>query len=544
MLKKLLFLSMACAVLNTAMAQDYTINKHEANNSSEATLNLDGQYWSDPFWHGTIPTPYLSVSGNIAIPSTDNTFDFAATYDNTNLYIAVSVNETYIYNQNLGWLYEDSSPGTPWEDDAVEIFIDPKNGYPLFQAIINAPANFNLPPRLWTNSNYNTNGIQVASAFYTGTIYVHQYSVEVIIPWSKLGINPASGLQFGFDIAVDDDDNGGTRDGQMAWKGNANNWNNSSAYGNVKLNAADYGVPYINYYTGSPVIDGEVIHDGAYTNDPVAMVTKKVIGNSDNEVNYRLTWDGVYLYVGVVVWDNHAYTNTLYNDSPEIWNDDAVEIFIDPNNTKLPYFDQNQHRQISIKYAPVGSSPIVSVRGSSSGILVATKLIYTPIYLGGYSVEVAIPWTNLGVTPNTGKYLGFDISVDDDDNGGGRDSQLAWHGTMDNFQNASVWGTVLLNYTGFLNASVARAAQPAVNTTVATSSTIVYPNPMLDDLTVKFGESATNLKVVNFEGRVVLNENVEGLSGYHVTTADFPSGLYLIVITNQEGKTETIKIVK
>src|SRR6478735_1094947 len=164
MLKRIIFLSMACALLNTAIAQDYTIYKHVANTDYDNSINLDGQYWSDPFWHGAVSVPRLSVSGNIVIPTTDNTFDFAATYDNTNLYVAVSVNETYIYNQNLGWLYEDSSPGTPWEDDAVEIFIDPKNGHPLFQAIINAPKNFNEPSTLWTNGNYTKDGIQIASA--------------------------------------------------------------------------------------------------------------------------------------------------------------------------------------------------------------------------------------------------------------------------------------------------------------------------------------------------------------------------------------------
>src|SRR5690348_497170 len=115
MLKKLLFFGLACTLLNTAVAQDYTINKHVANNEYENTINLDGQFWSDPFWHGTVPVPVVSASGNIVIPTTDNTFDFAATYDNTNLYLAINVNESYIYNQTLGWLYEDSS--MPWEDD-------------------------------------------------------------------------------------------------------------------------------------------------------------------------------------------------------------------------------------------------------------------------------------------------------------------------------------------------------------------------------------------------------------------------------------------
>lgn len=545
MFKKLLFLSTAWALLNTSHAQDYTINKHVSNFDYDKTINIDGQYWSDPYWNGMVAIPRVSVNGNIVIPTTDNTFDFAVTYDNTYLYVAASVNESYVYNKDLGWLYEDSDPTTPWDDDAVEIFIDPKNGKPLFQAIINAPKTWNGSASLWTNNNYTKDGILFASAFYTGTKYVHQYQVEVAIPWSKLGITPTTGLQFGFDIAVDDDDNGGARDGQIAWKGTANNWNSSANYGRVKLNAADYGIPYVNYNTGAPVIDGEVQNDAAYVNSPVANVTKKVINSSDNEVTYRLTYDGTYLYIGVLVWDNNAYTNTLYGDSPEIWNDDAVEIFIDPTNSKLPYFDPNIHRQILVKFTPVGTSPTVSVRGNSTGILAATKLVNAKIYVGGYSVEVAVPWSNLGISPNTGTYMGFDIAVDDDDNGGNRDSQLAWKGTADDFQNASLWGTTLLNYTGFIdNQNGTKLGQNNYNSTVSTSLSNVYPNPMTDHLNVEFGEAASNLKLMNAEGRILVNENVEGKFNYSLSTLDLPNGLYIINILNKDGKTETLKVVK
>jgi hypothetical protein len=347
------------------------------------------------------------------------------------------------------------------------------------------------------------------------------------------------------DIAVDDDDNGGARDGQIAWKGNANNWNSTANYGKVKLNAADYGIPYINYNTGAPVVDGEVQNDAGYVYSPVANVTKKVINSSDNEVTYRLTYDGTYLYIGVLVWDNNAYTNTLYGDSPEIWNDDAVEIFIDPTNSKLPYFDANLHRQILVKFTPVGTSPTVSVRGNSSGIIAATKLVNAKIYVGGYSVEVAVPWSNLGVSPNTGTYMGFDIAVDDDDNGGNRDSQLAWKGTADDYQNSSLWGTAILNFTGFLdNQNGAKFGQNSNTTIVSSSASNVYPNPMVDHLNVEFGEAATNLKLMNAEGRVLINENVEGKFNYNLSTSELPNGLYIINILNQDGKTETLKIVK
>lgn len=525
-------------------AQDYKINKHVANYPYEESITVDGNYWQDPFWTGTVVIPKVEGANKLGIGSTDNTFDFSATYDNTYLYVIVTAKETYAFNQTQTWFQDDSDPSTPWDDDAVEIFIDPKNGHPLFQAIISHKADYNAPRELWVNGNYTKDGILFGTAFQSGTKYISQYQVEVAIPWSKFGITPSSGLSFGFDIAIDDDDNGGARDGQVLWKGTATNWNSSSNYGNVKLFAADYGVAYYNYFNGAPVIDGEVIHDAGYTPSAVANVTKQVIGTSDNESNIRLTWDANYLYVGTVVWDNHAYTNTLYNDSPELWNDDAVEIFIDPLNTKLPYFDANLHRQITVKYSTVGVPPQVAIRGNASGIVYASQKVNTPIYVGGYSVEVAIPWSNLGISPQTGTYIGFDVAIDDDDNGGSRDSQLAWKGTAGNWQNASAWGNLLLNYQGFSTGASGVRESEATAAVATKLTTSCYPNPVKDQLTVEFALSAVNVTIMDAQGKVLIEKNVEGLTDYTLNTSSFESGLYLVSVSNLNGKIETFKIVK
>jgi hypothetical protein len=545
MKKNTLFLCAFGFLFGNVHAQDYKVNKHVANYPYEESITVDGNYWQDPFWTGSVPIPRVEGANKIAVPSTDNTFDFAATYDNTYLYVVVIAKETYAFNQTQTWFQDDSDASTPWDDDAVEIFIDPKNGHPIFQAIVSHKADYNAPRELWVNGNYTKDGILFGTAFQSGTKYISQYQVEVAIPWSKLGITPSSGLQFGFDIAVDDDDNGGARDGQVVWKGTANNWNSTAGYGLLKLNAADYGVGYVNYTNGAPVIDGEVIHDAGFSSFPVASVTKQVINSSDNETNIRLTWDPNFLYIGTVVWDNHAYTNTLYNDSPELWNDDAVEIFIDPLNTKLPYFDANLHRQITVKYSTAGVPPQVSIRGNSTGIVYASQKVNTPIYVGGYSVEVAIPWSNLGISPQTGLFIGFDVAVDDDDNGGTRDSQLAWKGTIDDWQNASVWGTILLNNYGFSTASSgARGSEESTSVEQKTMATSCFPNPMKDQLTIQFGLPASTIKIMDTQGKMLFEKNVEGMSDYTFTTSAFESGLYLVAVSNLNGKVETFKIVK
>jgi hypothetical protein len=73
------------------------------------------------------------------------------------------------------------------------------------------------------------------------------YAVEVRIPWSGLGLSPTVGepgvavLTIGFDIGVNDDDapctdsDPGTRDGELRWMGNGENYQNTSNFGELVL---------------------------------------------------------------------------------------------------------------------------------------------------------------------------------------------------------------------------------------------------------------------------------------------------------------------
>src|SRR6185295_15339069 len=67
---------------------------------------------------------------------------------------------------------------------------------------------------------------------------------------------------------------------------------------------------------------------------------------------------------------------------------------------------------------------------------------------GGYSVELAIPWSNLGVTPTAGMTIGFDVGYNDDDNAGARDSQAVWWGDINDYTNTAPFGHLVLQPAG------------------------------------------------------------------------------------------------
>ncbi len=157
----------------------------------------------------------------------------------------------------------------------------------------------------------------------------------------------------------------------------------------------------------------------------VTTASKTTIGAPNNTVTFGAMWDSTNLYVGVRVLDAN-----LFNDSANTWEDDSVEIYIDANHNHGTTYDSFD-RQFVKGYNDTGLSSI----GSTTGVVHASAAI-----TGGYSVEMAIPWSNLGVTPTSGLMIGFDIGNNDDDNAGTRESQVVWWGTVNNYNNTSALG--------------------------------------------------------------------------------------------------------
>ena len=120
-----------------------------------------------------------------------------------------------------------------WEDDAVEIYLDMNHAKTAtYQA---DDVQIIVPRAAGTLSGIGTvtfASISVVRAEVTGG-----YTLDVSIPWASLN-NAGSqlGKTIGFDIAVDDDLNGGTRDAQLMLLGTDQAYNNTSFFGDLILN--------------------------------------------------------------------------------------------------------------------------------------------------------------------------------------------------------------------------------------------------------------------------------------------------------------------
>lgn len=161
-------------------------------------------------------------------------------------------------------------------------------------------------------------------------------------------------------------------------------------------------------------------------------VARTISGIPNNTVNFGVTWDSTYLYVGIKALDS-----SLYGGSGD-FDDDSFDIYIDGDHNKGTSYDSHD-RMFQIFY---NNNGIFEKNNRTTGVLHATAAI-----AGGFSGELAIPWSNLGITPSNGTIIGFDVANNDDDDGGDRDSQTMWHGTGTNYLDTSAFGEVELSAT-------------------------------------------------------------------------------------------------
>jgi len=158
----------------------------------------------------------------------------------------------------------------------------------------------------------------------------------------------------------------------------------------------------------------------------ISRVIEGEVTDDLNVVNFGVTYknpdtkEGAYLYVGVEVSD--AFPNVA----------DGGELFIDGNKSGGVYDDGDLH-------ATFGAEGITIVQGPE-GLTVEDILFGMQLQIGtGYSAEVGIPLDKLGVTPEEGGQIGFDLFVHDaDDEGDGY--TLGWNGGLENYDNTSSFG--------------------------------------------------------------------------------------------------------
>ncbi|MCX5644781.1 MAG: tetratricopeptide repeat protein [Phycisphaerae bacterium] len=186
----------------------------------------------------------------------------------------------------------------------------------------------------------------------------------------------------------------------------------------------------------APAIDGNV--DDAWAGVPSQAISHVAYTAPDSEAdlsaNFKTMYDSQALYILVDVTDDH-----LIHDSAEYWLDDGVEVFLAADNNKSDVYgdkDYQYHFDWDSTAPALGESHHNKTNGVQYAFARTDK---------GCRLEAKLPWSTLGTTPAAGKKIGLDVHVNDDDNGGDRDTKIMWFGEHDvAWQQPSAFGTAEL----------------------------------------------------------------------------------------------------
>ena len=283
----------------------------------------------------------------------------------------------------------------------------------------------------------------------------------------------------------------------------------------VPLSSDSVSVPRL---TTPPVIDGYA--DEAWNNIAAKNISKEIIpsisGPADLSGTYKTLWDFSNLYILVNITDD-----VKINDSGnEYYKDDGVELFFDIGNDKSTTYENND---VQFTFRWNDNSIYAGPQGRSTSNI-QFQMTGTST---GYILEVKIPWTSIQAIPSIDQLLGFDIHINDDDNGGERDGKLAWASNSDNaWQNPSLLGTAALT------ANVAGLHDVFYGNDVK-----IFPNPFSNSISLS-GLDNVDYQITDLTGKIIQSGNATGK-----IETEFESGVYYLVIRKPAG-IKPIKMIK
>ncbi|MBE3040092.1 MAG: SMP-30/gluconolactonase/LRE family protein, partial [Chloroflexi bacterium] len=238
----------------------------------------------------------------------------------------------------------------------------------------------------------------------------------------------------------------------------------------------------------APTIDGSI--DGIWATAAARPTPNVLLGSVSNDADlsseWRAMWDANYLYILVDVNDDIHYNDSDYSTP---WLDDAVELYIDADNSMGSTYDGTHDYELIFRWNDpdihLGVYSATNISGMTFAMVNRT---------GGHVFEAKLPWSAMGVAMGMGSQFGLDVHLCDDDDGGDREAKKAWHVTNDNaWQWPYMLATVQLS--GFSAAAPGQASNPSPANGITGVSTMTTLSWMAGNGTIShdvyFGTAAT-----------------------------------------------------
>ena len=340
------------------------------------------------------------------------------------------------------------------------------------------------------------------------------YTAELGIPWSELGITPVAGGQIGFDLILSDGDSGTGVDYMMAWNGGIENYTGTSSFGDLMFQPEnEVTAPKSDYITVNGLLD-----ESDWKIDQIVnIVALGTPGDDPNTSYFGAAYNANFLYVGLDVIDTIL---TAY---------EMGEVFIDGNNNGGVYDESDLHLRFAGPYIQVIYPDTIY------GVLLGFAVKPTGF---GYTAELGIPWSELGITPVEGEQIGFDLILSDGDSGTGVDYMMAWNGGLQNYAGTSSFGDLIFGISSNINDNVDYSDQ-----------IVLFPNPSTGIVSLGVNsdsfEGILTMHVADIAGRTVINEQYEVSSGkmIELNASLFTSGVYFVTIQGKDGAKAVKKLI-
>ena len=195
------------------------------------------------------------------------------------------------------------------------------------------------------------------------------------------------------------------------------------------------GAATLFYTEQPPTVDGQL--DSLWASAVPYTIGKSILGKmptqTDLSASFKALYDQDTFYLFVDIPDD-----LLVQDSvSQWWEDDAVEIYLDGNLSRGQTYDGVDDYLLILRW----NDATVYVGADSVPAPADLEWAYRQTD-SGWAVEIAFPWSALGITAQPGIQFGYDVHVSDDDDGGdAREHKLAWHADRDDaWYNPSLLG--------------------------------------------------------------------------------------------------------
>ena len=304
-------------------------------------------------------------------------------------------------------------------------------------------------------------------------------------------------------------------------------------------------------------------YKGVAPNDPVKTFTDADLSasmkaawiNSENEEGEITT----KLYVLMEIKDD-IYMNdgdsSLYEycdckvkaTHPE----DSPEMFLDFRNSKSDLYDLGSTDKVQLSFIradpAIGQTVVTPVLGAKvSSVFIkypeVTIKAAQVSAIGKYTIEWEIDmgqFMKLDVNEiKEDMAFGFDLAVNDDDDGGARDSKISWGPNYDdqNFALPSQWNTVILKDTVLKGFITEPARANSTKRAVVKNAFKMFPNPNEDSMlriekTIADNE-AVDVEILDLTGHQVRSFTIQkGENSAAFPLNELSSGVYLVKVSN------------